>query len=174
MLFRSAQFYAVFTNSVSGVTQTCTATTGNSTIDVLPAPVLDPIADQTLCEATQLQVTTSGTSLSGNVRFYIGSILGTELTNGLNINGTTIALSGAPVRTLTIPSTSLAWNGVTIVAYNTNGTCDDEETFVINVDEAPIVGTATVTAGEVCEGGSVVYSTTYTPEIGRASCRERF
>lgn len=148
-------------------TTTCTTESNAVQIGVMPTPVFNAIPDQTVCQNTNMSVTAvdaNPTSWSGNIVWYHTSVAPANMmTTGNTYFGSTVTISGASAATFTINNAALAWDGITVIAYNNNGACAGQEEFVVNIDEAPTVGTATVTAGEVCEGDPVVYTVTYTP-----------
>jgi len=159
----------VYTHTENGID--CVTESNAVQIDELPTPVFNTIANQTVCENTNMTVTATDAanpiSWTGNVQWYYNNapnMTGANLmTSGNTYNGSVVTINGASNATFTINSTDLAWNNVYVLAYNDNGSCSGYTAFQVSVDEAPSVGTATVTAGEVCEGLSVDYDVTYTP-----------
>ncbi|HRP01584.1 MAG TPA: fibronectin type III domain-containing protein [Candidatus Kapabacteria bacterium] len=158
----------VYTHTENGID--CVTPSNSVQIDVMPTPVFNAIADQTVCQNTNLVVTAvdaNPVSWSGNVQWYWNSSASmtgaTLMTTGNTYNNSTVTINGASNATFTINSTHMDWNNLYVLVYNNNGSCDGFEAFKVTVDEAPTVGTATVTAGEVCAGGNVTYAVTYTP-----------
>jgi parallel beta-helix repeat protein len=148
-------------------------------IDILPTPVFVSIPTQTVCQNTNLTVTAvdaNPVSWSGNVQWYYNttaSMTGaTLMTTGNTYNGSLVTISGTSNSTFTINSTSLSWNNLYVLAYNSNGSCDGFTAFQVKVDQTPAIVTTQVipndginllTSTEVCEGSSVTYQITYTP-----------
>jgi parallel beta-helix repeat protein len=165
-----------YTHSQGGTD--CITYSNSVQIDILPTPVFVAIPDQTVCENTNLTVTAvdaNPVSWSGNVQWYYNttpSMTGaTLMTTGNTYNGSLVTISGTSDATFTINSTNLAWNGLYVLAYNSNGSCDGFEPFKVNVDQTPAITSETVTpdansdltSDEVCEGNSVTFQITYTP-----------
>jgi gliding motility-associated-like protein len=95
----------------------CTGT--NATTIILtdpPAPVVNDLADQTVCDTYSLPVI-SGTNLSGTYGYYTAA----------NGGGTSLAAGSAVTTTQTI------------YIYAINGTCSDEETVLITVNNTPSI-----------------------------------
>lgn len=95
-------------------------------VNILPVPVLDSIPDQEACGFFTLPEIT-GTNLSGNEAYYTepgGN--GTRINAGDAITGTD-----------------------TLFVYDTNGICDDEISFIVTINEEPIIDEPGTQAG--CE-----------------------
>lgn len=157
----------VYTNSEGGTD--CVTESAAVELEVLPTPEFSPIADQTVCQTTNLVVTAvdaNPVSWSGNVEWYYNttaSMTGaTQMLNGNSYNGSLVNISGASDATITVNAVTLAWDGLYILVYNDNGSCDAFEAFQVNVDELPVVTTDPVDDA-VCAGGTLTYTADFTP-----------
>ena len=92
------------------------------TITVNATPVLDPLTDETVCGSFTLPVIT-GTNLSGTESYF----------DGPGGTGTSYA-AGASITNSTTP----------MYIYAANGSCTDETSFNINIDQNPDVAFADV------------------------------
>ena len=90
-----------------------------SSVTVASAPVINPIPDQTICESYALPGIT-GSNLTPGVSYWSGS------------GGTGTQMSAGNV----ISTTS------TIYIYDMNGSCSDEESFIITIIQAPTLDVA--------------------------------
>lgn len=110
-------------------------------VTINPAPVLDVVADTTVCGSFNLP-TISGQNLTGSEAYY----------NDSQANGGTVI-------TGTLTTSQTIW------IYDGSGTCSDETSFNLTVNSLP---TATISGGGVyCEGdaiGNVVVDVTGTPD----------
>jgi hypothetical protein len=157
----------VYTNSEGGTD--CVTESAAVELEVLATPEFVAIADQTVCETSNLVVTAvdgNPVSWSGNVEWYYNtsaSMAGaTQMFDGNVYNGSTVNISGASDATITVNATTLAWDGYYILVYNDNGSCDAFEAFEVNVDELPVVVTNPVD-DDVCEFGDLQYTVDFTP-----------
>ena len=118
--------YTVLITDANGCTNTAL-----TSISVIPQPVIDPIADVTACDSYTLGAIT-GTNLSGNEAYYDSPQLsgGTQITN------------------LTILGSQTIW------AYDGNGTCSDEISFVVTVNPLPTMNSLTGSSS-YCTGDPV-------------------
>ena len=93
-------------------TNGCTIT---ATFNVVATPIITNPGAQTACDSYTLP-TIAGSNLSGNQKYY---------NNSQALNGTVI--------TGPITSTQTVW------IYDINGTCSDEESFVVTINKTPII-----------------------------------
>jgi gliding motility-associated-like protein len=154
-------YSVTFTDGTTG----CISATANTNLNNPGAPIINPIANYTACEVDYvvpdpLDPTNgiTGTNLTGNQAYYTAP--GGNLADLLP-QGTIITSAMSPM---------------TIYAYDQNGSCDAEITFVVNVNTNPTAlispdpasacqGTAIPLNGTPA-GGSGVYSTnTWTGDI---------
>lgn len=154
-------YSVTFTDGTTG----CISTSVNTNLNNPGAPIINPIANYTACEVDYvvpdpLDPTNgiTGTNLTGGQAYY--SAPGGNAADLLP-QGTVITSAMSPM---------------TVYAYDNNGTCDSEVSFVVNVNTNPTVlispdpasaceGTAIPLNGNPA-GGSGVYSTnTWTGDI---------
>lgn len=93
----------------------CFVNSNSALVSVNPFPVITNPGSQTACDSYTLP-TIIGTNLSGNQEYYNNSQ----------------ALSGTVI-TSPITSTQTVW------IYDTNGTCSDEESFVVTINNTPVI-----------------------------------
>jgi gliding motility-associated-like protein len=157
----AGNYNVVFTDGTTGCISNNPATTLNNP----NAPVIDPIADTASCgvdfvvpnPATYI----TGADLTGNQAFY--------------------SATGGNAADLIAPGTVItaAMSPMTIFAYDINGICDSEVSFMVTVNENPIASItpdpATVCAGQDLQmngnptGGSGTYSTHVWTNTGSTS-----
>jgi gliding motility-associated-like protein len=126
-------------NTVTG----CSST--DPTVLTLPnpgAPIINDIADQTVCDSYTLP-TITGTGLTGNQSYWTGpSATGTQLAEG-----------------------TLVINSQTIYIYDLNGSCPDEESFSVVVNVTPTI--TNNTNSSLCSGES--FDLTITSDVSGAT-----
>ena len=101
-------------NFIDGTTG-CQSATVSTTLINPGAPVLNNPGPQTACDSYTLP-TITGTTLSGSQAYYSNS----QLNGGTLITGT-------------ITSTQ------TVYIYDANGSCSDEESFVVTINNTPVI-----------------------------------
>ncbi len=114
----------------------CTSAPSTVTISVIQAPVLDPVADTSVCDSYTLPVIT-GTNLTGNENYYNNSQAG-----------------GGTVLTGPLTTTQTVW------IYDGNGVCDSELSYVVTITPTD---DPSFTITNFCEGDANAASVTGTP-----------
>jgi gliding motility-associated-like protein len=110
-LFEPDTLITIYAYDANGA---CTAEQ-SFTIELISTPVITNPGPQTACDSYTLPVIV-GTSLSGNQAYYSNS----QLSGGILITG---------------PVTS----SQTVYIYDANGSCSDEESFVVTINNTPII-----------------------------------
>ena len=114
----------------------CPATPASG-VFTLNAITLDNPGPQIVCNSYTLP-TITGTNLTGTEKYYINS----------KASGDRALLTGP------INSSKTVW------IYDDNGTCSDEESFLVTINSAPIV---TVSSSTICNGGTATVTATVNP-----------
>jgi hypothetical protein len=164
---------AKYTTSLGG----CETNTNSVKLTVNLSPVITSITPNTtggICEGSNLVLTASGTSnITGNIiwQYYDGTVWQSALPNGMQVINnpylsSNIGFSGTANSVLTINAINYAWNGKTVRAYNTNGSCAASAEFTINVVQVPAVSIGSFTNATICTNQSTTItascSTPYT------------
>ncbi|GEM_PF-654618 len=121
------EVFTVVVTDANGCTNSAT-----TTVSIIPQPMIDPIADVTVCDAYYLPAIT-GINLTGGESFYDDS-----QANG----GTALSVGDA------ISSSQ------TIYIFDGNGTCSNEISFVVTVNPTPTV-TSISGGAEYCVGDPI-------------------
>ncbi len=124
----------IYECTITSVTNCVTTTT--VTLNVTPSPVITNPGTQTACDSYTLP-TILGTALTGNQKYYNNS----QALGGTQITGP-------------ITSTQTVW------IYDINGTCPDEESFLVKVRKTPL---ASVNSPLLCTAGTTTMTATVTP-----------
>lgn len=103
-----------FLDAISIVNLSCLPSPASSTLVVSDIDITNP-GNQTVCDSYTLP-TITGTNLSGNESYYDDS----QANGGIIIAGP-------------ITSTQTVW------IYDTNGSCSDEESFLVTVNQTPVI-----------------------------------
>lgn len=111
----------------------CTnALVGQVVIDTYPTPVVDPMANQSVCEGDDLLVTAFSGSPAGNTYDWV-NLTGTDVGFGLNGTGDIGNFTGVNGTGLPIPVT------IEVTPTSADGCVGAPETFVITVNPLPVV-----------------------------------
>jgi hypothetical protein len=151
-------YSVTFTDGTTG----CISATANTNLNNPGAPIINPIATYTACEVDYVipnpLVGITGTALTSGQAYY----------SAPGGNPADLLPEGTVITSLMSP--------MTVYAYDNNGSCDSEVSFIVNVNTNPTAlispdpasaceGTAIPLNGNP-EGGSGVYSTnTWTGDI---------
>ncbi len=176
-------FKVVFEN-VGAITCATAMTNASAGITVYESPVIADVTDKLVCTGGTLPTITLGwTGTINNVTWFYGTTATgpwTALPAGLD--AATITTSGAQNHIIDIANINFAgvgvnWDGRYIRAFGTNGSCDDEEVFMINVYKSPSITTqpesVTKCAGE---NASYTFASNFTdfPEETRSTISWEF
>ncbi len=107
-------YVVTYTTLPSG---SCPPGTATSTVQILATPVVNDLADQTLCDLTYTLPVITGTSLTGNEMYFTAP-------NG----GGSSFVAGDVISSTT-----------QLYIYDANGSCSDEESVLITINQSPVI-----------------------------------